>query len=202
MNCLRKLSQEEIKLKLFLIITRKNYQNLSNIIDECEKYKIKNYELIIGNLNSYDYSEFTSSDNVYVSTDTHIMSELTKVKEYGEKRNINVSIPKPADSIDHMCNVFWTKFQTWPTRGCNHDKKHTNMVPMACKAVVKGDIKSLGYLLDYDSLMDAWNSEELVKIRRNLLSNIYPSEYCKECFCYHLDDGYYKTKAAHALGRK
>lgn len=66
------------------------------------------------------------------------------------------------------------------------------MIPMACAAVVNGKLNSLGYLFDYDNIMDAWNSPKLVEIRKNLLNGIYPSKYCKYCYLYDKEDGIYK----------
>lgn len=195
MDCLEVLSKEgQIHLKPYMILTRNNWQNMSNIIDEFIRRDIYDFELNVGNLNSYDYSEFTSSNNVYVSSDVEITEELSRLVEYGNKRGIKVRIPVPADMTDKMCSVFWDKFQIWPTSRCDIDKRNDNMIPMACKAVVKGDIWTLGNLFEYSSLMEAWNSETLVSIREGILRGIYPSEYCKECFLYNLNDGYYKQK--------
>ena len=68
------------------------------------------------------------------------------------------------------------------------------MIPHACAAVVRGNLNSLGYIFDYDNIMDAWNSKKLVEIRSNLLKGIYPSEYCKNCYLCHLEETYYKRK--------
>lgn len=59
------------------------------------------------------------------------------------------------------------------------------MIPHACAAVVNGDLNSLVYVFDYNSIMEAWNSEKLVEIRKNLLEGNYPSEYCKKCYRYY-----------------
>lgn len=183
-----------IKIYPFLILTRSNCRHIKGIIDDFLQRGIRNFQLNIGNLFSYDYSEFTSSDNVYISTDTEITEMLEKLVLYGKKNGIEVNIPLPADKRTQMCSVFWDKFQTWPVRGCESGRYGENMIPHACGAVVHGDITSLGYLFDYDSVMDAWNSEKLVEIRQNLLEGRYPSEYCKKCYCYHLEDSYFKQK--------
>ena len=57
-----------------------------------------------------------------------------------------------------------------------------------------GELNSLGYLFDYDNIIDAWNNEKLVQIRKNLIRGIYPDENCKKCYLYHKKDGYYKQK--------
>lgn len=183
-----------IKITPFLILTKSNCNHVKGIIDDFLSRGITNFQLNIGNLFSYDYSDFTSSDNVYVSTDIYITEMLENVVAYGKSKGIMVNIPEPADKRTKMCSVFWEKFQTWPVSGCNKERYGENMIPHACAAVVNGEINSLGYLFDYDSIQDAWNSKELVRIRENLLDGKYPSEYCKKCWMYHLEDSYYKQK--------
>ncbi len=191
--------RSNIKIMPFLILTKYNYKHLKGIIDQFLERKINNFQLNIGNLFSYDYSEFTSSDNVYVSTDYEITEKLNEIVSYGREKGIVVTVPRPADYQNEICNVFWDKFQTWPVQGCEEGRYGENMIPHACAAVVNGGLNSLGYIFDYDSIMDAWNSERLVQIRRNLLEGKYPSENCKKCYCYHLEDSYYKQKVREVL---
>ena len=178
----------------FLILTRSNCRHFKGIIDEFLKRGIRNFQLNIGNLFSYDYSEFTSSENVYTSADTEITQMLLELVSYGKEKGITVTIPKPADITAKPCSVFWEKFQTWPVKGCPKERFGENMIPHACAAVVRGNLNSLGYIFDYDNIMDAWNSKKLVEIRSNLLKGIYPSEYCKNCYLCHLEETYYKRK--------
>lgn len=194
-NALKYISENSnIKLLINMILTKQNAEGISDIIDLFEANCIRNYELVIGNLFSYKGSSFTSPENVYLSDNIEITKELRNVVEYGIKRGIKVSIPEPADRSKTMCNMFWTKFQTWPVKGCARERYSENMIPMACAAVVNGELNSLGYMFDYDNIMDAWNSPKLIEIRSNLLNGIYPSEYCKECYLYHKEDGVYKKK--------
>lgn len=185
-----------VKIHPFLILTRSHHKNIKSIIDSFLERGITNFDLSIGNLFSYDYSEFTSSDNVYISTDYEISKLLNETVEYGKERGIAVSIPQPADKRTEMCNVFWHKLQAWPVQGCEQGRYGENMIPCSCAAVVRGDLNSLGYLFDYDSIMDAWNSPKLVEIRKNLLKGKYPSEYCKSCYCCAAKDSYYKQKVS------
>ena len=55
------------------------------------------------------------------------------------------------------------------------------MIPHACAAVVRGELSSLGYLFDYENIMDAWNNPVLVEIRENMIRGKYPDEWCKTC---------------------
>lgn len=183
----------QIYLKPSLILTKKNYENLEGILDDFLERNC-HFELSIYNLFSYDYSEFTSSDNVYTSKDHEITKALKRLQAYGEQKGIAVRIPKPADQ-EHKCDVFWNTFQIWPVKGCDTDRYGENMVPHACAAVVKGGLNSLGYLFDYPDLMSAWNSETLVAIRENLLQNQYPSEHCRTCYAYQGEDSCYIRKA-------
>lgn len=185
--------RSKIHIVAYLILTKSNWHNIKGIIDDFLDRGINNFKLEIGNLFSYDYSEFTSSENVYISTDKEITEMLEEVKEYGKNRGgVQVDIPRPADETTEICNMFWTKFQTWPVKGCDSKRYGENMVPMACGAVVRGDLCSLGYIFDYKNIMEAWNSPRLVEIRKNLLHGVYPSEYCKKCYLCNLEDSYYK----------
>ena len=162
---------------------------MKGIIDELIKRNV-NSELLIVNLLSYDYSEYTSSDNVYKSEDKEITYALQEIKDYAEKREIRITLPKPADQEDD-CFVFWSEFQTWPVKGCDKMRYGENMIPHACSAVIRGELNSLGYLFDYGTMMEAWNNDIIVKIRENIMKGIYPSEWCKKCFYYHQEDSYY-----------
>jgi len=199
-KCLKFLSDNtDILLKINVIVTRSDYEGISSIVQDLYDYGIRNYRVSYINLFSYDYSDFTSSENVYTSLDKDITHELKCAKTIGRKLGIRVVIPKPADKCKHKCNVYWQKFQTWPVKGCDSERYAENMIPHACAAVVCGEINSLGYLLDYDSIMDAWNSEELVRIRKMLLRGEYPDDKCKKCLMYHKEDGYYKEKVKNEI---
>ncbi len=179
----------DLLIKAVIIVTKQNYKNMKGIIDELIKRNV-NSELLIVNLLSYDYSEYTSSDNVYKSEDKEITYALQEIKDYAEKREIRITLPKPADQEDD-CFVFWSEFQTWPVKGCDKMRYGENMIPHACSAVIRGELNSLGYLFDYGTMMEAWNNDIIVKIRENIMKGIYPSEWCKKCFYYHQEDSYY-----------
>ena len=196
-NDLKYISENSnIKLRINMILTHENSKRITDIIDLFLKNNIKNFVFDVCNLFSYEGSDFTSPNNVYVSQDKNIAEELQKVVSYGKEKGIEVSIPMPADKTKHMCGMFWEKFQTWPVKGCDERRYVENMTPVACAAVVNGNLKSLGYLFDYDNIMDAWNNPKLVEIRENLLNGIYPSEYCKKCYLYHKNDGIYKQNTS------
>lgn len=168
-----------IKIVASIILTRKYYHNLKGIIDDFYKRGIKNCSLEIFNLFPYNFSEFTSVENVYRKEDTDITRYLKEMKKYGKSKGIEVSIPKPAGYAP--CKTFWNKLQLWPTAGCKLERGDENMLPQSCPAVVCGDLASMGYLMDYESIMEAWNNDYLVKVRSDLLRGIYPDEYCKIC---------------------
>ena len=178
-------------IKAVVIVTKQNYKNVKGIIDE---FLIRNVytELLIVNLLSYDYSEYTSSDNVYCSADEEITRALQELQDYADIKGIRVTSPKPADKEDD-CYVFWSEFQTWPVKGCDENRYGENMIPHACAAVIRGELNSLGYLFDYKTMMDAWNNPILVKLRENMMHGIYPSAWCKKCFYYHGEDSYYSN---------
>lgn len=180
----------DLQIRAVLIITKQNYKNIKGIIDDFTERRI-NLELSIVNLLSYDYSEYTSSNNVYTLKDTEITEYISEVEAYAREKNVKISIPKPAEQ-EEECYVFWREFQTWPVKGCDKKRYGENMIPHACAAVVRGELNSLGYLFDYETMMDAWNNNKLVKIRENMMKENYPSEWCKRCFYYHKEDSVYR----------
>lgn len=183
-----------IRITATVILTRSNYSNIPGIIPDLISKGVNNLHLEVTNLLSYDYSDFTSSDNVYTSDDHEITAMLEELVTMGKENGISVSVPQPADKTKDICPLFWNKIQTWPAKGCIKERYGENMIPSACAAVVLGELNSLGYLFDYDNIMDAWNNEKLVQIRKNLLKGIYPDEKCKKCCLYNKKDGYYKQK--------
>ena len=172
-------NHSSIIIKVVVVLTKQNFKDLITMLDDLDQRKI-NYELLIVNLLSYDYSEFTSSKNVYSREDEEITNILNKITERMKRRGITAVIPRPKED-EEQCYVFWTEFQTWPTQGCKKERFIENMIPHACAAVVRGELSSLGYLFDYDSIMDAWNNPKLVEIRENMIHGIYPDEWCKKC---------------------
>lgn len=177
-------------IRIVVIITKQNYKNIQGIIDDFLKRNV-NLELLIVNLYSYDYSSYTSSDNVFTSKDLEIIKVLKDVEEYAKKRGIKIIIPRPADK-EEDCYVFWREFQTWPVKGCDRERFAENMIPHACSAVVRGELNSIGYLFDYHTMIEAWNNKKLVQIRENMIKGIFPSDWCKRCYHYHKEDSIYR----------
>lgn len=190
--------RSNIPFNAVCILTRSNHDNIIGLVKDIHDKGIKNFELQVTNLLSYDYSEYTSSDNVYTSLDEDITAMLQELKKEGEKYGVRVLIPEPADKTETICPLLWEKFQTWPVKGCDKERYGENMILVACAAVIRGELNSLGYLFDYDNLMDAWNNEKLVRLRQDLLDGKYPSDFCRNCHLYHKEDGYYKQKVKKA----
>lgn len=172
-------NNSSILIKVVVVLTRQNYKNLLLMLDDLDNRNI-NYELLIVNLLSYDYSDFTSSQNVYSREDEEITRVLNAIKKRMDNKGIKAVIPNPKED-EEQCYVFWTEFQTWPTKGCEKERYIENMIPHACAAVVRGELSSLGYLFDYENIMDAWNNPVLVEIRENMIRGKYPDEWCKTC---------------------
>lgn len=183
-----------IKINISYILTKKNYKNIDKLIDDLDKRRIKNVSININNLYSYDFNEFSSTSSVYTSQDEDITNQLNKVYNYGKIKKIEVNIPTPADLDTSRCNIFWDKIQIWPVRGNDPKRKHENLIPHACRAVVKGELNSLGYIFDYDNIMDMWNNSKLVEIRENILKGKYPSRECRFCHHYQGMDSVFKMK--------
>ncbi len=184
----------KINVKVHLLLTQLNYETINNIIDDISNREISNCSLNIVNLYSYDFNKYTASDMVYTSSDIDISKTLQQAAAYGKRKNIPVSVPQPADLTTDICNVFWTKIQTWPVKGNLPERYHENLIPHACRAVVNGELNSLGYIFDYENVMDFWNNEKIVSIRESLLKGIYPSGECRYCYSCNSKDGVFKQK--------
>lgn len=162
------------------VVTRSNYQEVPKIIQTLIDSDIS-MQLNITNLFPHDFNEFSAIKNVYHTADTEITKTLEQAKALGEQHGLVVNIPQPYDSPSVTCNVFWDKIQIWPVAGIDPDRYAENLISHACNAVVLGDINTLGYLSDYDSVMDFWNNKYLVAIRRKILAGKYPDRYCQHC---------------------
>jgi len=172
----------DIFLDLHFLLTHLNYHSLIPLIEDFKKYELKNCYLNVVNLFSYDMNEFTSQNAVYTSKDQEITKVLHQAVLLGKEYGISVFIPEPADSSVWDCDVFWQKVQLWPVQGNQKERYHENLIPHACRAVVLGELSSLGYLFDFETIMDFWNSERMVSIREGILSGKYPDKECQYCY--------------------
>jgi len=182
-NCLYELSRyaDNIRLNLFFIITKKNYRNISSIISNLEKRKIK-ASLQVVDLMPLGFNDFTEYDNVVTRDDVEIINYLKNIKLNLKSDLVSFQFPDYFNTSNNRgCHFFWQKFQTWPVKGIDADRYSENVITCACNAVVQGKLNSLGYFFDYDNIMDLWNNDIFVKIRENLIKGIYPDEYCKYC---------------------
>ncbi len=161
-----------IMINISYILSKFNYSSIPLLIDDLVNRKITNVGINISNLYSYDFNKYTETSVVYTSDDIEITNALLNAKNYGMSKGVKVSIPLPADKDSSGCTVFDKKIQIWPVQGNDPDRYHENLIPHACRAVVKGDLNSLGYVFDYDNIMDMWNNDKLVEIRKNLLHGI------------------------------
>lgn len=201
MHALQYLSNaSDIVLDLHFLLTKFNYATLPALVNDLVENGLRNARLNVVNLYSYDFNEFTSTAAVYVSQDTQITRVLERAREIAGEHGLQIQIPSPADEWDGGCDVFWHKVQIWPVQGNQRDRRHENLIPHACRAVVIGELASLGYIFDYDDIMDFWNSPQLVDIRRNLIEGVYPDAECRHCYCYANDDGELRTGLAGQRG--
>jgi MoaA/NifB/PqqE/SkfB family radical SAM enzyme len=169
-----------IHFEVHYIITKHNYQHIDWLINDLARRRI-NCHVAIVNLHPHGFNEFTSLKSVYTSRDVKITSTLKEVQALGRKKGISVSIPTPFDRGKGICGSFWTRLQTWPVNGIDENRYGENVIIGGCNAVIKGKLNTLGYIFDYDSIMELWNNEYLVKIRENLLKGIYPDYECRHC---------------------
>ena len=195
MNSLKFISNNScINLNIHYILTRNNYKFFLRLLVDLVDNGIKNFNINVVNLFSYNFNLFTSDDSVYLSSDFLIKDTLDEAMVFAKDNCIPIYLPLPADQWENGCDVFWQKVQIWPVQGNDPDRFAENMVPHACRAVVLGELSSLGYIFDYTDLMDFWNNPGLVKIRRNLINGVYPDKQCRHCYCYDKPDSYYREK--------
>ncbi len=183
-STMEKISKHtNILFRVHLILTTYNYKHINNLIDDLHKRKI-NATLEIVNLHPHNFNQYTSNEAVYTSGNTDIEKALKEASELGKKKGIPVSVPQPFDSHKNPCGSFWTRLQTWPVAGNDPERYHENVIVGGCNAVVIGDLNTLGYFFDYENIMDLWNNEILVDIRKNLLNGVYPDKACVTCQSY------------------
>ena len=178
----------KIIFDLHTILTKSTYKNLDKIVLDLCRRKIKFiYSLV--NLHPHNFNEFTSPNNRYLSTDGEITAELQKLEKIGKKLHLKINIPPPWDKYINnnnkgYCETFWERFQVIPDKNLPKDKWIGNVIPSQCNAVIIGKMYTLGNLLDYENLIEFWNNEKLLKIRRDLINGIYPDKLCKTCYKY------------------
>ncbi|CCO22583.1 radical SAM protein [Maridesulfovibrio hydrothermalis] len=180
LSVLKLFSKHGITLHGPCILTRSNYKEIPKIIELLIANEIQ-MDLLITGIYPHMFNDFTSMENVYQSSDTMITDMLNKVVQLGKRFGITVTIPQPFDSPAQHCDVFWDKIQVWPTVGVPKERYHENLIPHACNAVVLGEMASLGYLSDYESVMDFWNNDIIVNIRKKILAGKYPDSFCWSC---------------------
>jgi MoaA/NifB/PqqE/SkfB family radical SAM enzyme len=176
-------SLSNIVFEIHYIITKYNYKNLTLLINELAKRKINCYIAIV-NLHASGFNDFTSPRSAYKESDINITNALKQAESLGLEKGIKVSLPTPVDKNNGQCGSFWTRFQTWPVEGIDESRYAENVIVGGCNAVVRGNLNTLGYMFDYDNVMDLWNNKYFVEIRENLLKGVYPDDECKVCQNY------------------
>jgi hypothetical protein len=175
--------RSSIHFDVHCVVTKHNYQALDKLVLDLARRKI-NCHLALVNLHPHGFNEFTSLDSAYMSTDLPVTEALQRVKALGAQNEIEVRLPLPFDEGEGLCGSFWNRFQTWPVKGIDERRYAENVIVGGCNAVVRGNLKSHGYILDYKNIMDLWNNEHFVRIRENLLRGVYPDEACSTCQSY------------------
>jgi sulfatase maturation enzyme AslB (radical SAM superfamily) len=173
----------KIEFEIHYIITKNNYKHLDSLINELARRRI-NCHIAIVNLHASGFNDFTSPRSVYKESDISITNALKQAESFGLEKGITVSLPTPVDVGNGQCGSFWTRFQTWPVKGIDKSRYAENIIVGGCNAVVRGNLNTLGYVFDYDNIMDLWNNEHFVTIRKNLLQGVYPDKACESCQNY------------------
>lgn len=176
-------SQGGIAFHVHQILTRRNSMGLVRLPELLVEHGIQ-FRLDIVNLHPYEFNEWTSMANVVMSHDDEVQRELEAVQKYCVERNIGVSVPAPFDAPRERCSVFWSRMQVIPVKSLPRDQWSGNVIPGYCNAVVKGQMSTLGNIFEYKNVMDFWNNDHLLEIRRKLISGVYPDKECKSCQNY------------------
>lgn len=176
-----------ILFKIHVIVTKSSYMGIKDLLKDLYEKNIY-CQIDIVNLHPLNFNEFTSFENIYTSSDIHITRELIEAKKLGKKYGILVNIPEPFDKMyqrkNIICSSFWKRFQIMPDKRIPKEKWIGNVIPSQCNAVVEGNLDTLGNIFEYDNLMDFWNNDKIVGIRRNLLEGTYPDNACQNCMMY------------------
>lgn len=181
MDTLEYLSRTtRIAFRLHLILTKKNYTSIAPLVDEMARRSIRG-QLEVVNLDAYGFNALTHPESAYRREDSHITRVLEEVSRRAFEKGVSVVTPSFVDAPNRECRLFWLRFQTWPVKGCNPNRYAENVIVGGCNAVVRGNLKSLGYFFDYDNIMDLWNNEQFVHIRRKLIHGVYPDNECVGC---------------------
>jgi len=160
------------------------YRGISELLAKIHSRDIR-FSLNIVNIFPYGFNSFTSTENVYLSTNLAITEELNNVRKIAEKLGINVSIPKPWNESNlskNPCMMFWQKVQIMPSKKLPKDKWSGNAIPQQCNAVVSGDLYSVGNILDHEDFMDFWNNKKYIEIRKRILKGNLPDKACQQCY--------------------
>ncbi len=188
-SSIEKISKANSKIKFHIhqILTKQTYKNMDTTIKEFYDKGI-NFVYDVVNLHALDFNDFTNPQNAYYSTDKEISEELLKIKELGDKLNIEVNIPKPwdkyAEENNGKCLNMWSRFQIMPSKKLSTEKWKGNAITSQCIAETMGDFYTIGNIFEHDTFMNFWNNDKIVKIRENMINGIYPDEMCKKCFKY------------------
>lgn len=158
------------------LLTKSNLQDLENVIRKIHAYKLR-LNLHVTPIFPHNMNTFTSLENAWPHGDAQYNSRLQRMADLARELNVRISLPS---ATKHRCDVFWKKFQIWPTRA-SLPGRNDNIVPHACNAVVLGDMASLGYIFDARNLMELWNNEHFRTIRQKILAGTAPDAHCSDC---------------------
>jgi len=184
-DCMEKISLEtEITFAAHLILAKNSYHGISELITTMSSRNIR-YNLDIVNLLPLGFNDFTSINNVYMSSDSDIAQELERARQVAAALDVSVKIPDPwnKENLERKrCNMFWQKVQLMPSKKLLKNKWSGNAIPQQCNAVVRGDLFSLGNIFDYGSFMEFWNNDRYIEIRKKIMSGEIPDSECVNCY--------------------
>lgn len=189
LDCMERISNEtENKFDAHVVLNKFTYNGINELIRVMHSRNIR-FTMNIVNIFPYGFNEFTSMENVYMSSDTEITHELENVRNLAKSLKISVKIPDPwnEENIDKKpCMMFWQKIQIMPSKKLPKIKWIGNAIPQQCNAVVCGELYSVGNILDYDNFMTFWNNKRLLTIRKQIIEGKIPDEACLNCYtgCY------------------
>ena len=185
LECMQRISNEtQINFDAHVILNKLTFNGISKLIRIMHSKNIR-FTMNIVNIFPYGFNEFTSMENVYVSSDLTISEELNNVRKLAEDLKISTKIPKPWNEENlyrKPCMMFWQKVQIMPSKKLPKDRWIGNAIPQQCNAVVCGELYSVGNILEHENFMDFWNNEKLLKIRKQIIQGNLPDKACLQCY--------------------
>lgn len=183
----RILAETKIKFSFNTIVTEENLyllENLPDLIakqlpsgDSGDRIAFGLYSVIPFGMNSY-----TSFENWLSFREGKTQIVIDKMTRRAEQLGMNVVNPINYKNPPKICGFLWHKFQyPWPLAEYETEYGMENALPINCIATGPGKLKTIGSVSEHGSIMEFWNNDFLVNLRRNMIKGEMPDKYCHMC---------------------